>query len=93
MQLPAVAFFSFGALGFNGVLYAIAGELVGPERAGQAVGLAATVLFGGGAIGAIPLGFLADALGYRALWPAAAVLALCGALLSLGLPRAAPQLP
>ncbi len=65
----------------------------GPERAGQAVGLAATVLFGGGAIGTVPLGFLADWLGYRALWPAAAVLALGGALLSLGLPRAAPQLP
>lgn len=93
LQLPAVALFAFGALGFNGVLYTIAGELVGPERAGQAVGLAATVLFGGGAIGAILLGFLADLLGYRALWPAAAIVALAGALLSLGLPRAAPQLP
>jgi MFS family permease len=93
VQLVAVAFFSFGALGFNGVLYAIAGELVGPERAGQAVGLAATVLFGGGAIGAVPLGVLADWLGYRALWPAAAALALCGAVLSVGLPREAPQLP
>jgi MFS family permease len=93
VQLPAVAFFAFGALGFNGVLYTIAGELVGPERAGQAVGLAATVLFGGGAIGAILLGILADWLGYRALWPAAAGLTLSGALLSLGLPRGAPQLP
>jgi MFS family permease len=93
VQLVAIAFFSFGALGFNGVLYAIAGELVGPHRAGQAVGLASTVLFGGGALSAIPLGFLADAVGYRALWPAAALLAASGALLSLGLPRAAPQLP
>jgi MFS family permease len=93
VQLPAVAFFAFGALGFNGVLYAIAGELAGPRRAGQAVGLASTVLFGGGALGAVPLGMLADAAGYRALWPAAAVLAALGTLLSLGLPRAAPQLP
>jgi MFS family permease len=93
VQLVAVAFFAFGALGFNGLVYAIAGELVGPERAGQAVGLAATVLFGGGALAAIPLGFLADSLGYRALWPAAAALAACGALLTLGLPRTAPQLP
>jgi MFS family permease len=93
VQLVAIAFFSFGALGFNGVLYAIAGELVGPHRAGQAVGLASTVLFGGGALSAIPLGFLADAVGYRALWPAAALLAVSGALLAPGLPRAAPQLP
>jgi MFS family permease len=93
VQLVAVAFFAFGALGFNGLVYAIAGELVGPERSGQAVGLAATVLFGGGALAAIPLGFLADSLGYRALWPAAAALAAGGALLTLGLPRTAPQLP
>jgi MFS family permease len=93
VQLPAVAFFAFGALGFNGVLYAIAGELVGPRRAGQAVGLASTVLFGGSALGAVPLGLLADTVGYRALWPAAAVLAGLATLLSLGLPRARPQLP
>ena len=80
MQLPAVAFFAFGALGFNGVLYAIAGELAGPRRAGQAVGLASTVLFGGGALGAVPLGMLADSAGYRALWPAAALLAGLGTL-------------
>ena len=74
-------------------LYAIAGELVGPRRAGQAVGLAATVLFGGSAIGAVPLGMLADAAGYRALWPAAAVLTALGTFLALRLPRPAPQLP
>jgi predicted MFS family arabinose efflux permease len=93
VQIPAVAFFSFGALGFNGVLYAIAGELVGPLRAGQAVGLASTVLFGGSAIGAVPLGILADSAGYRALWPAAALLTALGTVLALGLPRATPQLP
>jgi MFS family permease len=93
VQIPAVAFFSFGALGFNGILYAIAGELVGPLRAGQAVGLASTVLFGGSAIGAVPLGILADSLGYRALWPAAAVLTALGTFLARGLPRPAPQLP
>jgi MFS family permease len=93
IEIPAVAFFSFGALGFNGVLYAIAGELVGPRRAGQAVGLASTVLFGGSALGAVPLGAIADAAGYRALWPAAAVLTALGTVLVLGLPRPAPRLP
>jgi sugar phosphate permease len=93
VQLPAVAFFSFGVLGFNGVLYAIAGELVGPRRAGQAVGLAATVLFGGSALGAVPLGALADSVGYRALWPAAAALTALAAILCLRLPRVTAQLP
>ena len=61
--------------------------------AGQAVGLASTVLFGGSAIGAVPLGILADSAGYRALWPAAAVLTALGTILARGLPRPAPQLP
>ena len=64
---------SFGALGFNGVLYLIAGEIAGAARAGQAVALMSTALFGGGALAAVPLGALADAEGYRSLWLAAAV--------------------
>ena len=47
---------SLGALGFNGVVYVIAGEIAGAARAGQAVALASTVLFGGAALPAIPLG-------------------------------------
>jgi predicted MFS family arabinose efflux permease len=93
VQIPALAVFSFGALGFNGLVYAISGELTGPQQAGQAVGLASTVLFGGSALGAVPLGLLADAAGYRALWPAAALLSAAGALLTLGLPAPAPRLP
>ena len=84
--LPAMAVFAFGALGFNGVLYVIAGELSGPDRAGQAVALGATVLFGGSALSAIPLGMLADAAGYQALWPAAAVLAALGVCVTTRLP-------
>ena len=37
---------SFGAFGFNGVLYVTAGEIAGAERAGRAVGVASTVVFG-----------------------------------------------
>jgi sugar phosphate permease len=85
VALPAMALFAFGALGFNGVLYVVAGELAGGARAGQAVGFMSTVLFGGSALAAIPLGYLADAEGYSALWPAAAVLALLGVLATLGL--------
>jgi predicted MFS family arabinose efflux permease len=92
-QIPAVAVLAFGTLGFNGIVYAIAGELTGPRRAGQAVGLASTVLFGGSAIAAVPLGALADAAGYRALWPASALLCAVGALLALRLPPSAARLP
>jgi MFS family permease len=83
--LPAMALFAFGALGFNGVLYLIAGELAGPDRAGQAVGFVATALFGGAALVSVPLGMLADSAGYEALWPAGALLAGLGVLVTLGL--------
>jgi MFS family permease len=89
-QIPVVFAFAFGALGFNGVLYTLAGELAGPARAGQAVGLAAAVLFGGSALAAVPLGVLADHAGYRALWPAAAILGTLGLAVIHGLPRRSP---
>ena len=41
---------AFGVLGFNGIVYLIAGELGGPQRAGAAVGLASTVVFSVGSI-------------------------------------------
>jgi MFS family permease len=84
-ELPAIAFFAFGALGFNGLIYVIAGEISGPDRAGTAVGIASAVLFGGAALAAVPLGWLADTAGYRALWPADAVIAGIGVLVALGL--------
>ncbi|MBI2684437.1 MAG: MFS transporter [Actinobacteria bacterium] len=87
-QLPVMLVFAFGAMGGNGLLYLMAGELAGPDRAGRAVGLMSTMLFGGGAVAAIPLGFLADHAGFSALWPAAAALALAGVLLTHGLPHA-----
>jgi MFS family permease len=90
-QLPVMAVFAFGALGFNGVLYVVAGELAGRDRAGQAVGLASMVLFGGSTVAAVPLGRLADVAGYIALWPTAAALAALGVLVSLELPGGAPH--
>jgi MFS family permease len=72
VRIAALVLLSFGALGFNGVLYLLAGEIAGAVRAGQAVALMSTALFGGGAVGAVPLGALADAAGYRSLWLAAA---------------------
>lgn len=88
VRIVALIVLSLGALGFNGVLYVIAGEIAGAARAGQAVALMSTALFGGGALAAVPLGALADAEGYRSLWIAAAVASGLGVLVTLGL---APQ--
>ncbi|HJZ60560.1 MAG TPA: MFS transporter [Miltoncostaeaceae bacterium] len=87
VQLPVMAIFAFGAMGANGVIYLMAGELAGARRAGQAVGLMSMALFGGGALAAVPLGVLADRAGFTALWPTAALLAVLGVLVTLGLPR------
>ena len=89
-QLPVMAIFAFGAMGANGVIYLMAGELAGGHRAGQAVGLMSMALFGGGALAAVPLGVLADRVGFTALWPTAAALAVLGILVTLGLPRPVP---
>jgi MFS family permease len=85
VRIAAMVVLSLGALGFNGVLYLIAGEIAGAARAGQAVALMSTALFGGGAIAAVPLGALADAEGYRSLWIATAVAAGLGVLATIRL--------
>ncbi len=85
VRIAALVLLSFGALGFNGVLYLIAGEIAGAARAGQAVALMSTALFGGGSLAAVPLGALADAEGYRSLWLAAAVACGLGVLMTVRL--------
>ena len=86
VQVPVMAVFGFGALGANGVLQLIAGELAGPERAGQGVGLASMVLFGASAAASPVHGWLADTWGYRSLW---LVCAGCGVVcLALTVPVA-----
>ena len=85
VRMVALVVLSLGALGFNGVLYLIAGEIAGAARAGQAVALMSTMLFGGGALAAVPLGLLVDAEGYRSLWIAAALAAGLGVLATIGL--------
>ena len=85
-QLPAMAVFAFGAMGANGLLYLIAGELTGPARAGQAVGLVSMTLFGWSAIMSPVLGSLADRAGFAVLWPLSAALAAGTVALTFGLP-------
>jgi len=84
-QLPAMAVFAFGAMGANGILYLIAGELTGPAGAGQAVGLVSMALFGWSALMSPLLGALADHAGFAVLWPLSAVLATGTVALTFGL--------
>lgn len=87
LAIPVMFIFAFGAMGANGVLYLIAGELAGPARAGQAVGLISMILFGVSGLVSPGLGAIADHFGFRALWLVAAVFGLASVLLTLGLPR------
>lgn len=92
-QLPAMFVFAFGAMGANGLLYLIAGELTGSARAGQAVGLVSMVLFGWSALMSPLLGWIADVAGFDALWPTSAGLACLSIALTLGLPREPRRVP
>jgi MFS family permease len=73
---------SFGAFGMNGVLYLLAGELAGPSRAGRAVGVASTVVFGTGSLAAPIAGFAIERTGYDAVWVMSAAVAAAGALVA-----------
>ena len=89
--LAATALFGFGALGWNGVVYLNAGELAAPDLAAQAFAVAATVVFVLSALATPPLGALADAAGWDALWLTTAGIALLGAWLAAGLARVRPD--
>ena len=70
----------FGCFGFNGVLYVTAGELVGPDRAGRAVGIASTMVFGAGSLAAPLAGLVAEKAGYDVMWLTAAASSAAGAM-------------
>lgn len=91
--LAATVVLAFGALGWNALVYVTAGERVPRELAGQAVALAATVVFVVAALCTPALGALAELAGWSAFWFTAAVLALAGAAVASTLPpgRAGPS--
>jgi MFS family permease len=78
--LVAGVVLAFGAFGMNGVLYLLAGELAGPSRAGRAVGVASTVVFGMGSLAAPIAGLAIERTGYDAVWVLSAVAAAAGAI-------------
>lgn len=85
--LPALVVFGFGAFGWNHLVYVSAGESVPPELAGQAVAVAATVVFAlAGALTPV-VGVLAAAHGWDPVWLLFCGFALVGALVSARLPE------
>ena len=88
--LAAALAFGFGALGWNAVLYVMAGERAPVELAGRSFAVAATVVFVVSAVCTPPLGALADHAGWNVFWLVTAVLAGAGALVAARLPRSLP---
>jgi MFS family permease len=88
--LAAALAFGFGALGWNAVLYVMAGERAPVELAGRSFAVAATVVFVVSGLCTPPLGALADHAGWNVFWLVTAILAGAGALVAARLPRSLP---
>jgi MFS family permease len=86
--LMALALYSFAALGWNAVVYALAGEWTTPKLAGRAFAASATVVFVGTAVVSPVIGALADWVGWDGLFGVAAAVGLLGAVVSQLLPDA-----
>ena len=83
----AAVVFGFGALGWNALVYAAAGESAHPDLAWRSFALAATLVTAISALSTPILGALADSAGWDALWLTMAALAGVGALMANTLPR------
>jgi len=79
LAVPVTVALGFGCFGWNGVLYVTAGELVGPDRAARAVGVASTMVFGAGSLAAPISGLVAEHAGYDVMWLTAAASSAAGA--------------
>jgi MFS family permease len=91
--VAAAIFYGFPALGWNAVVYAVAGEWARPATAGRAFALAATVVFVGSAIVGPVIGAIADSAGWDVLWLVAAGIGVVGTLAARALPERGPELP
>jgi MFS family permease len=83
--IPATILFSFGALGWNALVYVSAGERAPLELAAQAVSVAATLIFVLSAFSTPAMGVLAEQVGWNAFWAVCAALSVCGAAVAASL--------
>jgi len=86
-----VMFVAFAALGWNAVLYALAGEWTRPELAGRAFAVTATLVFVSSSLANPVIGAIAVAAGWNALWAITAAISLLGALAAWRLPDRGPH--
>jgi MFS family permease len=98
-RVPVLPFlFLAGALagGAHGFLYpalsALLMDVTPEERRGSAVGTFSSVFLLGNALGAMAMGYVAEGLGYRAMWTVVTALLLCGHAASFRL-REGPARP
>lgn len=75
--------YGFSGAGWNGLFATVTAEIGGPDRAGGAIGVALTFIFGIPIITGPLFGALADAHGLPYAWTALAVLSLCGLIPAL----------
>jgi MFS family permease len=88
--IVAMVVFAFGGLGWNALVYVVAGEKAPSEVATQAVAIAAMLVFLVGAASSPPMGALATHAGWDAFWLVCAAFAAVGALVALTLSRGRP---
>jgi MFS family permease len=89
--VAAAIFYGFPALGWNAVVYAVAGEWAQPDTAGRAFALAATVVFVGSGLVVAVIGAIADSAGWDVLWLLAAAIGAVGTLAARSLPDRTAQ--
>lgn len=80
LLIPAALFLGFFAAGWNGVMAAVLAEIGGADRAGSAIGLTLTAVFGTSSVGPLLFGTIADHTSLDTAWLVNAVISVLGVL-------------
>ncbi len=80
LLIPAALFIGFCGAGWNGVMAAALAEIGGADRAGSALGLTLTAIFGTSAVGPLVFGMIADRTSLDTAWAVSALIAGLGVL-------------
>ena len=80
LLIPSALFIGFCGAGWNGVMAAATAEIGGPDRAGSALGLTLTAIFGTSAVGPLIFGTIADHTSLDTAWTVSAIVAALGVL-------------
>jgi MFS family permease len=78
--IPASLLIGFSAAGWNGVMAAVLAEIGGADRAGSAIGLTLTAVFGTSSVGPFVFGTIADHTSLDTAWMVNAAISVVGVL-------------